>query len=92
MMERTQIYLTKEQQKAVKSVAERRGKTQSEIIREAINYYIAQQIGDNRRELMHQAAGMWADRDDLPAFFEELRRELDEELTDEPTQPLPAGH
>ncbi len=92
MMERTQIYLTREQRDTLKVIAKRRGQTASEIIRAAIDTYIDDYQDLDRRELMHRAVGMWADRDDLPEFFEELRREGDRDLIDEPAEPLPAGH
>lgn len=90
-MERTQIYLTPEQHKAIEAIAERRKQTKSAIIREAIDRYIADSRVSQRRELMRQAAGIWADRDDLPEFFEELRRELDQDIVDEPDTSVSVG-
>ena len=92
MMERTQIYLTREEREALRILAERRGQTQSELIREAIDAYIVLHQEMDRRAWMHRAVGMWADRDDLPEFFEELRREVDRSLIDEPAEPVSAGH
>jgi predicted DNA-binding protein len=92
MMERTQIYLTREQREALKTIAKRSGQSLSEIIREAIDAYIVWHREMDRRELMHRAVGMWTDRDDLPEFFEELRREGNRDLIDEPVEPLPAGY
>ncbi len=90
-MERTQIYLTDEQHRAIEAIAERREQTKSAIIREAIDRYIADSQVSRRRELMHQAAGIWADREDLPEFFEELRREWDRDILDEPAESLSDG-
>ena len=92
MMERTQIYLRRDQREALKAMAERTGQSLSEIIRAAIDAYVADNWVEDRQELMHRAAGMWADREDLPEFFEELRREGDRNLTDELADPLLAGH
>ena len=93
MMERTQIYLTQIQQRAIENIATQRGQSKSEIIREAIDHYIniTDSEADNRRELMHQAAGIWADRDDLPEFFEQLRQEWDRDIVDEPKESLSIG-
>jgi metal-responsive CopG/Arc/MetJ family transcriptional regulator len=91
MMERTQIYLTQDQRQALELIATRRGQSKSEVIREAITLYIADTEATDRRELMRQAAGIWADRDDLPEFFEELRRELDSDIMDESVEPISVG-
>ena len=92
MMERTQIYLRRDQREALQAISKRTGQSLSEIIRAAIDAYIADYWPEERQELMHRAAGMWADREDLPEFFEELRREGDRNLTDELAEPLLAGH
>jgi len=75
-MKRTQIYLTEEEHKAIKAIAKRRGRTQSEVIRTAVDQYVEQHRGGSRRGLLSQARGMWAERKDLPDFGR-LRKELD---------------
>ena len=75
-MERTQIYLTDKEKKAVRSIARRLGTTQSEVIRTAIDRLIDRESSDNRLELLHSGRGLWRDRQDLPDFGC-LRRELD---------------
>ena len=78
MMERTQIYLTREERKALRTLAERDSKSQSELIREAIDRYIVDELKEvNAAEILEKTFGIWADRDDLDSFFEELRREGD---------------
>ena len=75
-MERTQIYLTEKERKTLKTMAVRLGRSQSALIREAVDRYIERNQEGSRLDLLRQARGLWATRDDLPDF-EELRRELD---------------
>jgi predicted transcriptional regulator len=60
-MERTQIYLTPEQQKAIESIAERREQTKSAIIREAIDRYIVDYDQDTWQIVLDETFGAWAD-------------------------------
>lgn len=75
-MERTQIYLTEKERKTLKAMAARLGRSQSALIREAVDRYIERDQEGSRLDLMQQAHGLWAKREDLPDF-EDLRRELD---------------
>jgi hypothetical protein len=75
-MVRTQIYLTEIEQQALRVLARRTGRTQSELIREAIDRFIAQAEQIDRRLLLQQARGLWQNRTDLPDFAA-LRREFD---------------
>lgn len=75
-MVRTQIYLTESEQQALRALSRRTGRTQSELIREAVDRLIAQSDRTDRLALLRQARGMWQGREDLPDFAA-LRRELD---------------
>ncbi|MHB8868198.1 MAG: ribbon-helix-helix protein, CopG family [Thermoleophilia bacterium] len=75
-MERTQIYLTDKEKKAVRSIARRLGTTQSEVIRTAVDRFIDDESSGSRLELLQSGRGLWKDRQDLPDFGA-LRRELD---------------
>lgn len=75
-MVRTQIYLTEVEQEALRSLAQTTGRSQSELIREAIDAMLERQEPVDRRAAMRQARGMWSDRTDLPDL-RELRDELD---------------
>lgn len=75
-MERTQIYLTEEERRALKALGARLGRSQSALIRDAIDRYVDRYQEGNRLDLLRQARGLWADRMALPDF-EAVRRELD---------------
>lgn len=75
-MRRTQIYLTEEEREALRVLSEREGRPMSELIREAVDRYIARRSESTRKEALSKAQGMWRDRNDLPDF-ERLRSEFD---------------
>jgi hypothetical protein len=75
-MRRTQIYLTDREQTAVKSIARRLGKSQSEVIRTAVDRLIDRECSASRLDLIRSARGLWSDRQDLPDA-DALRSEWD---------------
>ena len=75
-MVRTQIYLTEEEQTALRSLSRKTGRTQSELIRQAIDSFLAEENELDRTVLLSQARGLWKDRLDLPDF-QALRQEWD---------------
>ena len=77
-MVRTQIYLTETQQKALRRLAVRERKKQSELIRQAIDQFLVDSTQEDRLSLLRQGRGLWKDRQDLPDFAA-LRREANRE-------------
>jgi hypothetical protein len=75
-MVRTQIYLSENEQKFLKSIAVRTGKKQSELIRKAVDNLIDSYGCGDRKSFLRKAKGLWKDRKDLPDFYH-LRKELD---------------
>lgn len=74
-MIRTQIYLTEQEQTALKALTQQTGKSQSELIRDAVDKLLAQFDSRSRLDKLRAARGMWKNRDDL-ADFEATRRSL----------------
>lgn len=75
-MVRTQIYLTENEKKVLATLAEETGKSQSALIREAIDRFIDEVEKESRLERLRQARGLWKDREDLPEISD-LREEWD---------------
>ena len=74
-MIRTQIYLTEKEHTTLKLLTKQTGKSQSQLIRDAIDGLIELLNHQNRLYLLRQARGMWRERKDLPDF-DELRGEF----------------
>lgn len=70
--------MTKEEKKALEALSAESGKKQSELIREAIDNFIAISSKNQRQAVLDRVAGMWKDREDLPNFSE-LRSDWDRE-------------
>ncbi|MBN1317888.1 MAG: ribbon-helix-helix domain-containing protein [Anaerolineales bacterium] len=65
-MIRTQVYLTERQHTELASISKTVGKSQSELIREAVDQLIDQMSASWREKVLREAAGMWEYRTDLP--------------------------
>jgi hypothetical protein len=61
---RTQVYLTEYEKQALLTLASKSGKKQSELIREAIDSFIAKISTEKRDDIFDKLSGMWADRDE----------------------------
>ena len=76
-----QINLTDSQVDALHKLSLQTGKTEDELLQEAVNKLIGE-VGEaevkrqERLESLRRARGIWKDRDDLPDF-EKLRAEWD---------------
>ena len=63
IVERTQIYLSREQAAALDREARRRGQTRSHLIREAIDrVYLSERSVDEILAALEASAGAWKDR------------------------------
>lgn len=81
-MFRTQLYLTEVQNERLKRLARASGRSQSELIREAIDRLLAEALAGDWRERLRGARGMWRGRDDLDAVMAEARRSMDRDPAD----------
>lgn len=79
-MVRTQVYLSEEQERGLKQLASSTGRKQSELIREALEGYLAEHKPQDWKEAFEAARGMWADRDDLDDLHADLRAGWDRRL------------
>lgn len=77
-MIRTQIYITKEEKEALDKLSEERNTTKSNIIREAIDHYMAEKETEKKRSIM-DFAGIWKDKKDIPDV-RELREDWERRL------------
>ncbi|HLF67420.1 MAG TPA: CopG family transcriptional regulator [Gammaproteobacteria bacterium] len=77
-MIRTQVYLTALEQQQLTVLAEQNGIPKSEMIREAIDAFLQAKFAEKQDKMkaIRAAAGMWAERDDLPDFTA-IREEMD---------------
>jgi len=70
------INLTEQEQTVLAQIAQQTGKTEDELLRDAITHYLSHLHLGYRRQLLHEARGMWHDRNDLPDLTT-LRQEFD---------------
>jgi hypothetical protein len=75
-MLKAEIDFTEQELNALQDISLRTGKSQEQLIREAVDHFIAEFQNKDRKSLMQRARGMWKERQDLPNL-EDLRREWD---------------
>ncbi len=71
-----QVRLTNAEGEALRALARRSGKSEEQLLHEAVGRLLFEAGPVDRLALLRQARGVWKDRDDLPDV-RELRAELD---------------
>lgn len=77
-MHRTQLYLGRAIHARLKAVAKRRGRTVSDLVREALELVYGSADTRERLTTLRGIAGLWRNRDDLDdtdAYVRRLRRD-----------------
>jgi len=74
-MAEIEVNLTENEQRALREIAIRTGKSEDELIHDAVDNLIRQRSLSSNCGML-QARGIWKDREDLPDF-EKIRREWD---------------
>jgi predicted DNA-binding protein len=67
-MFRTQLYLTDDQRRGLSALCQATGRSQSDLIREAVDRLIEQFSDEQKEQVLRKAAGMWAGHKDIPDF------------------------
>ena len=70
------IHLSEQETEALRDLAQQTGKTQDELLHEAVARLLADVQVPNRLALLRQGRGIWKDRTDLPDLCT-LRAEFD---------------
>lgn len=79
-MIRTQIYLTEEERAALKQLAEDRGTSQSALIREAVDTFLAARGTQSEEKRLDESFGIWKDRADVHETFRRTRDSMDRDV------------
>ena len=75
-MVRTQIYLTEQEQSALRQLSRQFKQSQSELIRQAIDRFIEESQRRDRSTILQAAAGLWSDtKPSEDVNFQALRAE-----------------
>ncbi len=72
-MQRTQIYLDRQMHRRLRSLAVHRGTTLSNLVREAVDRYMATGAQDDLIAIIDRACGLWADRPESETDVRALR-------------------
>ena len=78
-MIRTQVYLSKEQEQALKSLALASGTRQSELIREAVDLLLSEKnISHGQwKQTLQDMKGIWSDDKNAAQRMQAIRKEFD---------------
>jgi Arc/MetJ-type ribon-helix-helix transcriptional regulator len=79
-MFRTHVYLTDAQHERLKRLARAGGRSQSALLREAVDRLLVEATGGDWKGSLRQARGIWKGRDDLDEAMAEARRSMDRSL------------
>jgi len=74
------INLTDQEQAALLALARQTGKSEAELLHDAVQQLLSRCDPTKRREILSQARGIWRDRTDLPDL-ENLRQEFDRKVS-----------
>ncbi len=74
-MVRTQIYITEDEQKKLRTLSRQSGRKQSVLIRSAIDDFLARAAAAPEREALRVCRGMWKDR--KVSEFEAVRADVE---------------
>ena len=69
-MTTAQVILSESESQAIQALSQSRGKTQEEILHEAIEQFLTQHQVESRLAALRQARGIWQERQDVPDFSE----------------------
>lgn len=75
-MATAEINLTEFERDALKALANQTGRTEAELLHEAVERLLNDANGKDRLALLRKGKGIWKDRNDLPDL-RELRAELE---------------
>lgn len=74
-----QVFLTDTELQMLPSMSQSTGKTENELLHEALDLLKVRVDLESRRSLLRSARGMWRDRDDLPSLTD-LRNEMNRDF------------
>lgn len=63
-MQRTQVYLTTAEYRAVKALAARSGRSFAAVLREAVDHYVTKHHATDVKTAIVQSFGCWAEHDE----------------------------
>jgi hypothetical protein len=75
-MTTAQVMLTNDEAELLQSLSQQTGKSQDELLHEAVESFLGAAVAKDRQALLRQARGIWKERQDLPKL-QDLRNELD---------------